>query len=421
MIRILLILKLCLFTYTQDTNLKILNEKEGNIIEIPLIDVGGQRYKLKLLVGTPFQFLNNSFYDTQMFQSAIPGINCVSCFGNRFNEYKSSSPVTQDSDETLYYPVHDFSLKGKYLSDKLSLTEQNTTKSTIFILVDTLISSDTQIRLYTDGILGLGYNYDSIKYKNKSSILVSILQSYNITSRIIVQESRNGDGSLFIGGVPQRISNLTVNYSICQIPIYSSQWGCELSNVLLGKGVDLGESLKLLKTMVIFSTYELRIIAPENAFEYFNKFFINQTDCIIYKYNEKHKTFSCNPNFSLKIPLKIVINNFMYKLAEDDLFCIENSKKIFNIFFSNVDNKWTFGQIFLKDYQVVFNGDKGYVGFYGGYRIDLNSSMDIWIGIICGLIGFLTLIILICLVRKYKRDKCWNPEYYLQRNESLKI
>ena len=50
MIRILLILKLCLFTYTQDTNLKILNEKEGNIIEIPLIDVGGQRYKLKLLV-----------------------------------------------------------------------------------------------------------------------------------------------------------------------------------------------------------------------------------------------------------------------------------------------------------------------------------------------------------------------------------
>jgi hypothetical protein len=114
--------------------------------------------------------------------------------------------------------------------------------------------------------------------------------------------------------------------------------------------------------------------------DFFNKL-INNNQCFIEE-NEGIRSYYCDKQSSSEYikkyfpALKLCLNKseFCFEFDYKDLFREKNDKLYFLIYFNstNSNDRFTFGQIFLKKYLLTFNYDNKMIGFYK--KKDKNES-----------------------------------------------
>jgi len=397
--------------------------KEDTIITIPLLTIGNNLFKMNLSIGNPPQLLSNFFYDTQSFETMVAGWDCFNCRAGRFNHENSSTVNLTQIPDTIYNQAKEINLIGLYYSDQFQFDSSNQTNNTFFLKIERF-SPDYTVIDY-DGILGLGLKYDKTLYKEKINVLNMIMKANSINKRIFVQELGPNEGKLYIGGIPQAISNqANNNFSSCTVPNDLNSWACDISSVIPKNSFDVDQGLNYQNDpmLALFSTLEPYIKAPYKSIEFFRKeYFNNSSNCEVIELSSEIYVFKCKNEEKITKDINIVINSAAYQIQSFDLFTQKEDYKVFNIHFSKETNNWVFGQIFLKNYQVVFNGENNSIGFYGGFRyFFIPSKFWIWFTVISSILGFIAFVSLICWIRSYRKRKS-ETDYVLERNESIKL
>ena len=128
--------------------------------------------------------------------------------------------------------------------------------------------------------------------------------------------------------------------------------------------------------------------------------------------------------------------NSIFELNYNDLFIIENNYIYFLIFFQK-ESFWTFGELFLRKYILVFNHDQKTIGFYQNNvenknennNDDSNSNSDdkdkykilYLILLILILVGVISIFVMIYLKKRKRKNKANelddNFEYIYKTNE----
>lgn len=383
-----------------------LNDDTEDIVGLKLINNGQNLYKFEELTIGNNQSFKNIYYDTQNQDSFIGMTGCLKCKGKTFDPTFSKTLYNYNTKGKVYYAALGFNVSGNYASDNFTIDFSKYSINSTFLLVDNIDSDNERME---DGVLGLGYTYEKHLMGINASFIDQLMIVKGIKNKIIVQELENSTGKLFIGGVPPRISNsVSNNYTFCKIPNGLLNWGCELSYIIAGNNYDLSRGLKYLnnKSIAVFSTFEPNIIAPYSALSYFERFYLNEFNCSKGK-KEAYIYFLCNFNDSFSKDVNIVFNDFAYKIEYRDLFTVKQNGTIFNILFvsSEIDSdQWTIGQIFLKNYQVVFDANKNIIGFYGGFKFNLKTSFWFWMNLCIALGLFIFIIVLIGVIRHKRRN-----------------
>ena len=111
------------------------------------------------------------------------------------------------------------------------------------------------------------------------------------------------------------------------------------------------------------------------------------------------------------------IFNYTFELTKENLFIEKNNKYIFLIFFSENQNYFTLGKLFLRKYLFVFNIDSKSIGFYN-YYLEFNEKKLNSISLIYKLIGAL-IILIACIVGFYLAKKIYEQTRKRRLNEII--
>ena len=100
--------------------------------------------------------------------------------------------------------------------------------------------------------------------------------------------------------------------------------------------------------------------------------------------------------------------NYTFEIKNKEMWISRNNIKYFLIFFSfNNQYSWTFGEKFLRKYNMIFDGSNNLIGLYYSEESNIFNHTNILIGVL-----FVVLIILggivayKCINRNKKNKKC---------------
>ena len=138
---------------------------------------------------------------------------------------------------------------------------------------------------------------------------------------------------------------------------------------------------------------------------------------------EKYSILICdkNSNFDIEaFPTLFFyhrIFNYTFELTKENLFIEKNNKYIFLIFFSENQNYFILGKIFLRKYLFIFNADTKSIGFYNYYS-EFNEKAINSISWVHKLIGAL-IILIACIVGFYLAKKIYEQTRKKRLNEII--
>ena len=346
---------------------------------IPLLNPSPGLFAISLSIGYPkHDFL--LLIDTTSDFTWVRGTNCTFCSytENIYDEKESISVIYPTNYPFITISDIRGSVSGVIVLDDVKLESFYASK------LEILIASEDEFLEFVDGVLGL----DIMISPGNNNILISKLyQNGSIKQKIFsinIQEEMSA--TMTIGEIPSHILIDKDNYSTCKIRNENNNWNCLVTHILFGDDFDFYNAIKLNDAITNFSTGVNGIYIPINLIDiflenYFKKLpNFNSQKCIIKK-TSGTKHILCQKNFlNFKgPPISFIINGYAYLIPFEDLFedvysDSYNQYKIFKIEFTETPkNELYFGTIFLKQSEVVFDGEKMEVGFYSKNKVDFTK------------------------------------------------
>ena len=378
--------------------------------------------KTQICIGIPVQCLDVLF-DTGIPYLVLTDYSNMSIKSSKeiFNSSLSET-LSDASDKIIIIPSKSKTIIGSEAKDKVSINPQNNMP----FLFSFILSRNTF--LYYNGILGLGYHYPRldnensfderfsfVHYLKKNGIISKLIFGYEYTDRI--------HGNIYFGEEPKSMRN---NYFKCKAQNFISfvnKWNCKLLSAYINKG----ENYTVLSTTVTFNTGEYNIKGP---YKQVSKFLyiikeIGGEKCII-------RTLESNDKKWLRVYCDIDINisnfpdisfdivGFKMTLLKRDLFKIytnSEGKKKYEVTLVgyNEYDFWDFGEVILKNYDMVFNYEDNTIGI----RVNSNYYGGDWIGVIILFIVLICFIIIAIYIIK-NRKTIFNKKFKEEDIQKLK-
>jgi hypothetical protein len=366
-LRIMLIL-ICSFSLNAFNS----NSISQNFLTIPLKGIGNSLYVFSIDLGTPPQTFNSFGYDITAFNTYVNGVECSSCKGNRFN-YSNSGNLQNNG----IFVTEEYALgivNGDFHHVTLKLGNYTTIHNSLIISNEVMFHSS---RNMYEGIVGFGLNYSQSLLNLNNSIFDKFLEKISFSNRILSQKIVNESyGELILGQIPNEIFQGKMKHEKCKLIKDDAHWGCTITHLAFGDqhtSLDSAISIANYKyNKTYFSTAYTNIILPEAFLKLFLDFYFKKQigkTCFTEEKKEDSDLINIRCERSVKEKFKnihFIFNEVSFKIPVKDLFSHKNEKTIiFNILFHKSIRAWYIGQIFLKNYLVVFDATNEQIGFYG--------------------------------------------------------
>ena len=373
-----------IYTSTQIKNKEIINLEIGNPIQkIPII-IKFNEYSFYISGNL---VLNSSYNEKNSNSFSSNNKTEFSCSDNTFN-------LGFYAKENFYFStIKNDNLKYERLQ---------------FILATSIIKDD-------NNVLGLKI----IKNKEKENDnFINELKSKNIINNNIwtfkYDKKNFNTGDFIIGDYPHiydlknyKKENLKLSKIENSISHKFNEWIIKFDNI---KFNDTNIIIRNVKLEIEFGL----IKAPANYYNiFYNKIFINcyysQHNCEQIDLNYNYFSYVFNKNFDIsKFPNITFFNKeleYNFTLDYKDLFKEFNGKYYFLIVFQrNYNMDWTFGKLFFKKYQFIFNTDNRIIGFYNqNVQIKKSNFYVYFIFIFC--LIFIILILFYIYFSKFRSRK----------------
>ena len=338
------------------------------------------------------------------------------CRLNSFSDYIPYKSETFKNYSDYSYLINDIKNAANstdnyflYIND-LNLKKNITVKDMQFYYGTNKIENETFDKEKICGIIGLDtYNFNPeyaennfvsiLKYKNiTSSYAFSFIFSNNYNKNIFFSE--NNYNFLLIGMNETETSNLfnTNDLKIIKaIKSYSYGWSISIDEIFLNYNnlinINTDRTSITINRAVNFDNEFDFIIAQTTDFfavyNYFFKEYLEKNICIL-NFDSSNKNYSyifCDSSFKKEMNKLPNINfmirdiNYTFILTYEDLF-IEFDQKIYFMLVNDYyhSDYWTFGNLFLKKFPLIFDYDKKTITFINIYNPiinEKNSKFDI--------------------------------------------
>ena len=213
----------------------------------------------------------------------------------------------------------------------------------------------------------LGYTI----HNESLSIIHSLYNNHYIDHKIFSVVYKD-NGTLFLGGLPDNITqDLPYNKS-CQVIENKDTWGCQMNFVIFGDFIYNNDNYSY------FQTNKHEILCPQNFINFLEKnLFKEFLDAKICTFHHESSInfFDCTsipknfPNFKFifgKINLEIESDKLFVQKGDDFDFLIK-----FNIYNAN---EWILGDVFLRKYITLFDYANSKINFYSNTSLFYDVS-----------------------------------------------
>lgn len=321
--------------------------------------------------------------------------------GNSLN-YKN---YTQDKSSSFYFTKygHSYSYKNIYFHSIFFDEDYNLNKNQSNIKLNAMMCWGNTPISKSDGILGL--QLKDIEFNEQNIFINQLYKKKIINNKIfsLIYNNSSTDGELIIGDYPLNKTNILKNkkfkISKNNFDTNGEIYGTIFSKInLVSPSSYFNEKSKL----VIFSnTYYSYIGSHDYNYYIYETFFkekIKLKYCWIQTINDdKYFGYVCSKNVDMSnIPDIYFYHkelNYTFKIKNDEVWITKNNIKYFLIFFSyNNQYSWTFGEMFLKKYNMVFDISNNLIGVYYSEKENYKINyFKIFVGIL------ILLLIISCL------------------------
>ena len=298
-----------------------------------------------------------------------------------------------------------FSFKNLYNTQNYILT---------FYLGNSLIKNITYI-----SSIGLGNN-------NKlNSFLLELKKKKLITSNIFIFnfDKFKNIGEIIIGNYPHEYNNEKYkieNFKIIGKEIISkNKWFIGFENISIinqqNKSI-LYNKEDIINYYIQFDNNYiiLLFVISENIKHFIINYY--KDECELYNLNDKRYIFICSNNIDIsKFPTIILsLKNIHFQINYLDYFYKINNKYILLLQFNKyVTNIGYLGIPFLSKYNLIFNKDENFIGYYTEIH-----KKELSISLIVSIISVIVnIIFIIFFIRRYYKRKSIKNIYYYEINE----
>jgi len=373
-----LILIIAKITYT--TNLNKYPDsltKSENLNTIDLRDIDNDCFAVSVSIGYPPQKFQLQL-DISSEYTWVGGKHCEYCsFENLYDETASQTAIKPN----VFINFEEFKtqIKGEIIFDFINIKIFSANSVAFFIVTDDIYLDGL------DGVLGLGYT--SVKSEIGFSILDRLFLTNQIQRNIFsLKYSEASAPKLLMGGVPNEIENDAKNFTVCNVDKTVNNWNCKISHLLVGTNVNFYKAIAINKSAMFSTTINLINVPIDNITFFMQNYFQTypgySIDFCKVKPEGQKFFIICNMDlFDLNKapPMHLILNGYAYYISPFDLFeeiFTESYIRyyLFKIVFKHTPNgQWILGHSFMRQYHIVFDKEKGQVGFYSGIKADLSK------------------------------------------------
>lgn len=343
----------------------------------------------------------------------IPSSSCSSC-PNGQNKFKASASSTlSESDKPVELNYGSGSCSGTLDYDTVMTGQNTTVKATQqgFVLVDTEDSVFQQQD--TDGILGLGFSSLS---DDVQTFVQNLADQGQIDSALFsiylsndhFETSTDYKSNIIFGGYDVEAYADKGDDDIKYIDVIAGYWQVKLKKVEFD-----GDNIDSDANYAILDTGTSLLVAPSSDYSYIVKQL--SEDYTAYVIDDS-LAFSCSSTNDMP-NIEFILGKYEFKLPASSIFLYQESLCYLLIEASDV-SFWILGDVFLRNYYVIYDMDNEQVGLVGSITkdSDSDSSSDIptWVIAVIVVCAVSALIIAaaaggIIYIRKRRRNAGGQP------------
>ncbi len=374
-------------------------------------------YYSNIKIGTPYQEIpikiKFSLNDFMIISNNQKGI---------FNEKKSTS----------YHELEkgfETDFKSEYFNKGIISWDNILFDNKIKIFNLTFILGTNIIKQTKGGIIGLKKTLQSSFFESTNFLYLLKIRGIINSYCFLYQYNKNNSGVIIIGNFPHEYNNNTYDKEYFKsVKIDKSykyiNWKIKFDEIKYGN-INLNYDLN-----IEFNCDLGGIIGSEDAFNeikknFFDKYIKSNLCDIIYDKKNWYMGFYCDKNIKLEdfsnLSFKSKDFNYTFILNYNDLFIEINNKIYFLMFFrkDSTEYFWIFGEPFFKKYQIIFDEEKGIIGFYISKKNKKNFNTSIIYFIVLIIIIFILIGIIIKIIikkpRKLRANELEDDYDYLEK------
>jgi len=296
------------------------------------------------------------------------------------------SQTCTDRERIVKIPSVYGDLEGRFFTEEASLASAIVAKNFSMISI-----SNNQVENYfgqnthLQGVLGLSYQ----SFNGPEFSFVDSLQTTGSISKKIFALKAN---TFHIGNYPTEVLQFPQNYHTCNLTMNEGLaeelmdgWICDVTHFVIGETNSFSDAEEI-EGRVIFDSMLKNIEAPEVFLGVIKTHYIDlnyeDSNCSLV---EEEKTYIVCENIEQPLDLSFIIGGYALVIPGEKVFTKEEitdgstPRLVFNIAFTKQKhNVWRFGKVLLDEYMVVFDGEKGRVGFYGENKINFYKEWNDW-------------------------------------------
>jgi hypothetical protein len=336
---------------------------------------------VNVTIGYPGQNFRLLF-DTYSEFTWVKSLDCKECSESSNYFIKKKSETLHFANKTLAVDYLIGTVEGEVAYDYISMKTLTVKQLRLIIAKKETFKNDI------DGVLGVRRLYDKTDNSDDSSFMHLLKESRQIYDRIFsIFWSEHGARIVFgkqsyipnVHGLPYAEERESFS-SICNCDNNYKTWNCMISHILVGDDYNFYKAYKV-DSIVEFATGVEHLYIPITYKAYFWDNYIGRFNAVNCKaFIENNVTYiKCHKRYVegvQNIPLHFLINGWAYQLKWNDLFEEYNSDEmLFKIFFyeSSTQDTFIFGNLFLRQYHMIFNGEENFIEFHGGFRYDFTG------------------------------------------------
>ena len=296
---------------------------------------------------------------------------------------------TQEKSSSFYFIKygHSYSYKNIYFHSILFEEEFNLNKKKEKMKLNAMMCWGNEPISKSEGIIGL--QLKDIQFNEQNIFLNQLYEKKIINKKIfsLIYNSEDNRGELIIGDYPLNKTNLLKNKKF-KISKNNFETNGEIYGTIFSK-INLAFPSSYFNeksNLVIFSnTYFSYIGSHDYNYYIYETFFkekIKLKHCWIQTINDdKFFGYVCSKNIDMSNLSNIYFEhkelNYTFEIKNDEMWLTKNNIKYFLIFFSyNNQYSWTFGEIFLKKYNMVFDMSNNLIGVYYSEKEKENNKKN---------------------------------------------
>ena len=324
----------------------------------------------------------------------------------KYNPKESLTYLSKSEKVKSFIKIHCYD--AFYIKDTFFFGNERVKGELFYIL----LAKNTTEKLKSSGEIGL--NFFELGLKEESVFLTQLFQKKLIFSPIFTLEyndSNKNEGNFIIGNYPHEYNYKVYKkedfiYSFIGTPD-STQWSIYINEVYSDYMlIDAKTDIQLF--------YEFGLIEGSERYyntiylKFFNDYLKNNICTKVMVNNESSYFYTeCSNNFNYDNFPDIIFSsvhlNYNFTLTKDDLFMKFGNKIFFLIVFKLSPNKWGFGEIFFKKYQIYLDKEKKIYGLYKRKynETTTNNNKNSFLGLSI-ILGFLFLFSVLIIFNLYK-------------------